>query len=35
MDSSGNLTPWAGERIKFTKPTPENSVKDDWKKGLY
>jgi hypothetical protein len=29
MDSSGNLTPWAGERIKFTKPTPENSVKDD------
>jgi hypothetical protein len=29
MDSSGNLTPWTGERIKFTKPTPENSVKDD------
>lgn len=29
MDSSGNLTPWAGERIKFTKPTAENSDKDD------
>jgi hypothetical protein len=28
MDSSGNLTPWTGERIQFTKPTAENSVKD-------
>jgi hypothetical protein len=28
MDSSGNLTPWTGQRIKFNKPTAENSVKD-------
>ena len=26
MDSSGNLTPWSGERIKFTKPTKENAT---------
>lgn len=29
MDSSGNLTAWAGERIKFTKPTKVTDYKDE------
>ncbi len=24
MDASGNLTEWTGDRIKFTKPTPDS-----------
>lgn len=29
MDSSGNITQWTGERIKFTKPTEETDPNDD------
>ena len=29
MDSSGNLTAWTGERIKFTKPTKQTDHNDE------
>jgi hypothetical protein len=29
MDSSGNITPWTGERIKFSKPTKETNSEDE------
>jgi hypothetical protein len=29
LDASGNLTPWIGERIKFSKPTKENKYENE------